>query len=605
MLRCQPLSRELREALDADTPLRRTGRVHLQARGIQKPVTKLDEQDNVFRGRCDGQYLPASAGRSRSSCNVGSIGAVLLVMAIVVAVIGCSKVSRMTESSVDVGPTDTAQVNLGSRAEVVARADQLTASAERATPGKKADLFAAAAELRERIWRIEGRKADVLEAVELYAEAGKDGDCRSRLRGSALSAEVSVEPGLVNRKLSDAAETPLDATCVLMAKSLQRVVGGGGLSLGDVSALATDAKSSAAGARRDLVIPTLPDGRRSALPHVENVERYGAKDSARIVVVLSEATTYRAGLLRADEAGVGARLYVDIDRAELPNPLSYPVGGVVQGVRLGKQADGVRLVLDLEEAVERRIFYMPEPFRLVVDVARGRGTSLLRAKGPRVIERVVIDPGHGGHDPGAIGPRGLREKDVTLDVAHRTAPLIARELGLSTLLTRDTDSFVALDERTAKANAFRADLFISIHCNAAEQNGSDGVVTFVLDASSDAAASRIAAIENAASADAAKELANSLGPTQDEGVLARSTHFAELLQRSTVASLAKDYGKIPNQGVRRAGFYVLAGAHMPAALYEVSFISNPEGEVRLNTADYRQRLADSIVNAVRAYRDGL
>jgi N-acetylmuramoyl-L-alanine amidase len=371
---------------------------------------------------------------------------------------------------------------------------------------------------------------------------------------------------------------------------------------------ATTAATGAAAANRntpEVIAPNLPAGQRAGVPRILGVERYGAKDSARIVVLVSEPATYRAGLLRAEESGVGARLYVDIDRAETEGSSVYPVGGLVQRVRLGKHADGVRLVLDLEDAVERRVFYMPEPFRLVIDVARGTTGAMLRSTGPRVLERVVIDPGHGGHDPGAIGPRGLREKDVTLDIAHRTAPLIARELGLSTLLTRDTDAYVALDERTARANAFRADLFVSIHCNAAEQTGSDGVMSFVLDTSSDAAASRVAALENAASAAAAKELASSLGPAQDEGILARSLHFADLLQRSTVASLSKDYGRIQNQGVRRAGFYVLAGAHMPAVLYEVSFISNPDGEVRLNTADYRQRLADSIVNAVRAFRDGL
>jgi N-acetylmuramoyl-L-alanine amidase len=226
-------------------------------------------------------------------------------------------------------------------------------------------------------------------------------------------------------------------------------------------------------------------------------------------------------------------------------------------------------------------------------------------RGPRVIERIVIDPGHGGYDPGAVGSHGLREKDVTLDIAHRAAPIIARELGVSTLLTRDTDTFVALDERTARANAFRADLFVSVHCNAAERSGSDGVMTFVLDTSSDAAASRMAALENAASDAAAKELASSFSRVQDEGLLSRSLHFADLLQRSTVASLAPQYGPVQNQGVRRAGFYVLAGAHMPAVLFEVSFISNPNGEVRLNTSDYRQKLADALVNAIRAFRDGL
>ena len=97
----------------------------------------------------------------------------------------------------------------------------------------------------------------------------------------------------------------------------------------------------------------------------------------------------------------------------------------------------------------------------------------------------MLDPGHGGHDPGASGPSGLREKDVTLDIAHRAAPLIARELGISTLLTRDSDDYVALDERTARANAFQADLFVSIHCNASEDGAGRGVMTFVLDDSRD------------------------------------------------------------------------------------------------------------------------
>src|SRR5690606_19536524 len=123
------------------------------------------------------------------------------------------------------------------------------------------------------------------------------------------------------------------------------------------------------------------------------------------------------------------------------------------------------------------------------------------------IRRVALDPGHGGHDPGAVGPRGLREKDVTLDIAHRAGPLIAQELGISTLLTRDTDVYVPLDERAAKANAFGADLFVSIHCNASADPSARGIMTFVLDESEDPLAMHVAARENAASPAAAAELA--------------------------------------------------------------------------------------------------
>jgi N-acetylmuramoyl-L-alanine amidase len=228
-----------------------------------------------------------------------------------------------------------------------------------------------------------------------------------------------------------------------------------------------------------------------------------------------------------------------------------------------------------------------------------------KAHEPRAIRRVVLDPGHGGHDPGAIGPGGLREKDVALDVAHRAAPLIARELGIATLLTRDGDHFVPLDERAARANAFHADLFVSIHCNASEDPNAAGVMTFVLDQGREELAHRVAARENAASSEAAAELANALSRVVDPRSLKASFMFAELLQRSSMASMRDRYPDVPNAGVKRAGFYVLAGARMPSALFETSFISNPVSERRLNTEDFRQKLADSIVNAIRAYRDGI
>lgn len=494
------------------------------------------------------------------------------------------------------------------RQEVVAFADRLAASAARENREDAIRSLSHAANLRERLWRLEGKTADGLEAVELLSEVGKRGSCFSNISSHAMRAEVENNPVLATQALTNLVTSERDPECQQWARKLLSIYAfsAGTTTLGESAAAdAQHASPRDDTAQPEVVVPSLSGNAEKLTPRVISVQRYGSKDSARIVVMLSHPTTFRAGLLRSEDGGVAARLYVDIDRALLDKAENHEVGGLVQRVRLGRRADGTRLVLDLEEAVERRVFYMPEPFRLVVDVARGSTAIGLSKRGPRLIERVVIDPGHGGHDPGAIGPRGLREKDVTLDIAHRAAPLIARELALSTLLTRDNDTFVALDERTARANAFKADLFVSIHCNAGERTGSDGVMTFVLDTSSDAAASRMAAVENAASDAAAKELATTMGRAQDEGMLTRSLHFAELLQRSTLASLNPHYGPIQNQGVRRAGFYVLAGAHMPAALFEVSFISNPNGEVRLNTADYRQKLADSLVNAVRAYRDGL
>jgi N-acetylmuramoyl-L-alanine amidase len=264
------------------------------------------------------------------------------------------------------------------------------------------------------------------------------------------------------------------------------------------------------------------------------------------------------------------------------------------------------VVLDLREQVAERVFFLPEPFRLIIDVASTReGSRLGSARIGKEITRVVLDAGHGGHDPGAIGASGLMEKDVALDVALRAAPLIARELGVSALLTRETDEFVPLDERVARANAFNADLFVSLHCNASPSADGHGVMTFVLDSSRDQVALQVAARENDASEAASTQLARAMSQVMDTTTSRASVGFARLLQRASVASLADDYPGVWDGGVRQAGFYVLAGAHMPAVLFEMSFISNPTEELRLESPGYRQRLADGVVNAIRAYKSGL
>ena len=231
-----------------------------------------------------------------------------------------------------------------------------------------------------------------------------------------------------------------------------------------------------------MIVPTL--GAQRGPARVTKIERYGAPDAARVVVFVTQPSTYKVGFL--DEGSKNPRLFVDIDSATYQGAKSFDVGGLVARVRVGAEAKRTRVVLDLNAQAYRHVFYMPEPFRLVIDVSKEPPSARREVThGPRQVRRVVLDPGHGGHDPGATGPSGLREKDVALDIAHRAAPLIARELGISTLLTRDSDDYVALDERTARANAFQADLFLSIHCNASEDGGGRGVMTFVLDDSRD------------------------------------------------------------------------------------------------------------------------
>ncbi|MEO8185015.1 MAG: N-acetylmuramoyl-L-alanine amidase [Deltaproteobacteria bacterium] len=357
------------------------------------------------------------------------------------------------------------------------------------------------------------------------------------------------------------------------------------------------------------------------LASVTHVERYGSRDAARLVLYVSEPVSFERGAAEGIPES-SSRLYVDIPHATYAGPRTLEMKGLVERVRLSTTDARLRVALELSGPGQQSIFFLPQPFRLVIDVARvaaperaraeqvpaERGSAerspAERAPSARSVRRIALDPGHGGSETGATGPGGIREKDIVLDIAHRAAPLLARELGISTLLTRDTDDRVALEERVAKANAFGADLFISIHCNADPSRSARGFISFVLDGSHDRHSLSLLERENAAPVTSADDFQRFLEQFDDRLAAARSTQFARLLQRSTLASLEPSYADAIDGGVRGAGFYVLAGARMPAVLFETSFVSNELEGRRLGTSRYRQKLADAIVNAVRAYKSG-
>ena len=176
--------------------------------------------------------------------------------------------------------------------------------------------------------------------------------------------------------------------------------------------------------------------------------------------------------------------------------------------------------------------------------------------------------------------------------------------GIQVILTRDDDHFVSLEERTARANAYGADLFVSIHCNASESKTRRGVEAYVLDTTRDELAARVAARENATTQATTAELTAILGDLRLADQSQRSTRFARLLERAANSALAAQYGDAVDGGVHTAGFYVLVGADMPSVLFETSYISNATEEQRLGSEGYRQLLADAITNAVKAYREG-
>jgi N-acetylmuramoyl-L-alanine amidase len=230
--------------------------------------------------------------------------------------------------------------------------------------------------------------------------------------------------------------------------------------------------------------------------------------------------------------------------------------------------------------------------------------SLIRALGLK-IGKIVIDPGHGGHDTGTIGPNGLEEKDLVLDVSKRLGKLLQTRLGAQVLYTRSDDTFIPLETRTAIANQEGADLFVSVHANSSRDPDARGVETYYLNFTSSADALEVAARENAVSEKSIHELQDLVKKIALKEKIEESREFAIDVDRSLHAGLAAKSSGIRDRGVKKAPFIVLIGANMPSILAEISFLSNPGDELRLETGEYRQRIAESLYHGIAKYVNGL
>src|SRR5579859_1256170 len=230
--------------------------------------------------------------------------------------------------------------------------------------------------------------------------------------------------------------------------------------------------------------------------------------------------------------------------------------------------------------------------------------SLIRALGLK-IGKIVVDAGHGGHDTGTIGPNGLEEKDLVLDVALKLGKLLESKLGAEVVYTRDDDTFIPLETRTAIANKEQADLFISIHANSSDDPTARGVETYYLNFTSRADALEVAARENAVSEKSIHELQDLVKKIALKEKIGESREFASDVQRSLYAGLSAKSPNLRNRGVKKAPFVVLIGANMPSILAEISFVSNPDDAKRLKTNEYRQRIADSLYKGVFKYVNSL
>ncbi|MDY6839016.1 MAG: N-acetylmuramoyl-L-alanine amidase [Thermodesulfobacteriota bacterium] len=366
---------------------------------------------------------------------------------------------------------------------------------------------------------------------------------------------------------------------------------------------------------------------KGGLSEVTNLRFWSNPSYTRVVIDVDGEVPYIHRLLRKDPAmGKPQRLYVDLGHARMGANLKpiVPIGDdLLSDARAGQYTrDTVRVVLDIKSIDDFNIFSLRNPFRIVLDI------NGMPKKGPRKrpskdeeeqpsgkipdgalakqlalgVRRIVIDPGHGGKDCGAIGyDKAVMEKNVTLEVSKRLARKIRKRIGCEAILTRDRDVFLSLEERTAIANTTNGDIFVSIHANAHRSRKVHGVETYLLNLATDREAIMVAARENATSTKNISDLETILNELMKNAKVNESSRLARKVQQAMVKELKGKYKKIKDNGVKQAPFYVLLGAEMPSILVEVAFISNPEECRRLNTASYQEDVVDGIVTGIEEY----
>ena len=347
----------------------------------------------------------------------------------------------------------------------------------------------------------------------------------------------------------------------------------------------------------------------------------------RIVIDADRETSYVHRLLRKDPSiKKPQRLYVDLKNSILGKTTEkrIPINdNLLSNTRAGQNTpDSVRVVVDIKSFKNYKIFSLKNPFRIVIDVW-GKDTGTTYKAGSKVIpskkngkittsalakqlalgvNRIVIDPGHGGRDYGAPGYlKGVHEKSVALNIAKKLAKKIRENLGCKVIMTRNRDKYLTLEERTAIANTKNADLFISLHTNAARNRRAYGLETYFLNLATDDDAILVAARENATSTKNISDLQTILSDLMQNAKINESSRLAAHVQEAMYKHMKKKYSRIKNKGVKQAPFYVLLGAQMPSILIETSFISNPRECKRLNNSRYQDHLCDAIANGIRSY----
>ena len=397
------------------------------------------------------------------------------------------------------------------------------------------------------------------------------------------------------------------------------------------------------------VLAVPPRGAAAPLKLVA-LRHFDSRDHARLVLELSGPVEPSISTVPAVGEGPLRRIYVDLPGGVLASrvarSLTFP-SGPLAGVRVG-QADEhtLRVALVARDAAAFEVARVTGPARLILDVRASEGRwvtdqrdgakSPAKEAAPRSTGRrelpavrspspgdgvadrmptsasggpgavtIVLDPGHGGKDPGASGVGGIQEKAIVLAIARDLAARIEREIGARVVLTRTGDQYLSLEARTARANAVGADLFISIHANASARRSVSGVETYYLNNTDDRATIRLAAMENGLPLSGPRrsggDLSYILSDLVQQGKLEDSIALSRAVHRGLVDRLRRSTPEVVDLGVKQGPFYVLVGAYMPCVLVEVAFLTHPEEGKRLGTPVYREEITAGLLDGVRAY----
>jgi N-acetylmuramoyl-L-alanine amidase len=417
-------------------------------------------------------------------------------------------------------------------------------------------------------------------------------------------------------------------------------------------------------AAQDTAAPPAGAGRHATL---RDISRRPIAGGVRVIIELDREAAYRAERLE-NPARVFFDFEATEPATWLKDATIRFQDAIVREIRLGRHPQATtRVVLDMEGAADYSVFALYEPFRLVVDFrtpAAAAAATVAQASAPvsgtsgppvpapatpavepaaRVtapelkplptrpltplaapelpsatadgkyslarqlglgISRIVIDAGHGGHDPGTMA-NGLRESELVLDVAKRLAALLRKHTDIEVVMTRETDVFIELEERTAVANRADADLFLSIHANSARNLQARGVETYFLNFATNPEAEAVAARENATSSRQMHHLPDIVRAIALNNKIDESRDFAGTIQRAMVQRLSTRARPIPDRGVKQAPFVVLIGAEMPSVLAEISFLTNRQDAALLRSSGYRQEIAQALFDGIVKYQQSV